>query len=124
MRGRVGEKIRLIIEAISTTGLSLDSEHNFMTDKRIQRIIPAVVYDAHEKCKIWGHKLESELKSAIVARLAELKRIRGVTATGFKIVPVQIREYLQQMKNGLEKGDQNEPLQLPEGDSSKDEHIS
>ena len=37
------------------------------------RLIPFVVYEAHEKCKALGHKLESELMQAISMRLSELK---------------------------------------------------
>jgi len=115
MRRKVADKVRLIIRAVSLSGLSLDSEHNFMTNKRVTRIIPAVVYDAHEKCKVWGHKLESELKSAITARLAELRRLRGVTATGLTLIPIQIREYLQRMQRTLQQTSEEEPPQLPEG---------
>jgi len=115
LKQRVAEKVRWIVETLSVTGLSLDAEHNFMTKKRVTRIVPAVVYDAHEKCKVWGHKLESELKSAIVARLAELRRLRGVTAAGFTVVPIQIREYLERMQKMLQEGAEQEPPQLPEG---------
>lgn len=123
MKQRVAEKVQSIVEAASVTKLSLDVEHNFMTNKRVTRIIPAVVYDAHEKCKVWGHKLESELKSAIVARLAELRHLRGVTATGFTVVPIQIREYLQRMQRALQEGSEQEPPQLPDGqdNTSKDD---
>lgn len=116
---RIAEKIRLIVEAVSVTKLSLDTEHNFMTNKRVTRIVPAVLYDAHEKCKVWGQKLDAELKSAIVARLAELRHLRGVTAKGFTVVPIQIREYLERMQKALQEGPEHEPPRLPDGRGSQ-----
>ena len=114
-RNRVAERIGYIVEAISSTKLALDADHNFLSNKRINRIIPSVVYDAHEKCKIWGHKLESELKSAIVARLAELKRLRGIVARSFTLVPVPINEYLNRMQKALNTNDDEQP-KLPSAD--------
>jgi hypothetical protein len=86
-----------------------------MTKKTVIRIIPAILYDAHEKCKVWGHKLESELKSAITARLAERRRIRGAMPTSFDLIPVEIKQYLQQMQAALKADEEaSEQLQLPE----------
>lgn len=115
IRNRVSQRIKLIVESVIATGLSLDAEHNFMTKKTVIRIIPAILYDAHEKCKVWGHKLESELKSAITARLAERRRIRGAMPTGFDLIPVEIKQYLQQMQAALKADEEaSEQLQLPE----------
>jgi hypothetical protein len=116
MKERVSEKVNMIVKAIHTTGFSLDIEHNFMTNKRISRIEPAVVFDAHEKCKVWGHKLESELKSAIVERLAELKKIRGIASSSLNIVPMPIREYLLKMQKALINKDEMQTQQLPQSE--------
>ena len=78
-----------------------------------------MVYDANEKCKVWGHKLESELKSAIVARLAELKRLRGVGVRSLTLLPVPISEYLRRMQKALDTNDNN-LAQLPAPDEEED----
>ena len=115
IRNKVSQRIKLIVDSVVATGWSLDADHNFMTKKTVTRIIPAVLYDAHEKCKVWGHKLESELKSAIIARLAERRRIRGAMPTRFDLIPVEIRQYLQQMRSVLKDDEEaSEQLQLPE----------
>lgn len=116
-RDRVAQKVGCIVEAISSTALALDSDHNFLSNKRVNRIIPSVVYDAHEKCKVWGHKLESELKSAIVARLAELKRLRGIAVKSFTLVPVPINEYLHRMQKAANSNESH----LPESPGADDE---
>ena len=117
---RVAQKIKFIVEAISVTKLAVDADHNFLSDKRIHRIVPFVVYDAHEKCKVWGHKLESELKSAIVARLAEMKRVRGITVRNFTLVPLRIGEYLKRMHKAIDATDGESP-QLPGVDHTDDD---
>jgi len=116
-RSRVAEKMKLMIQSIMATGFSIDTEHNFLSKKRVSRIIPSVLYDAHEKCKVLGHKLEAELKSAIVAKLAELKRRRGITSTKLDISPIEIKTYLTSMHDALAKD--NLP-QLPKGENNKD----
>lgn len=117
---RVKEKMNMILDAVVMTGWSLDSEHNFMTDKNIIRIIPAVVYNAHEKCKVWGQKLEAELKSAIVARLSELRRLRNVTPSGLNLVPIQIKEYLLKMQKSLSSSDKPQLGAGSKNDGSED----
>ena len=118
-RDRVAQKIECIVEAVSSTALALDSDHNFLSNKRVTHIIPSVVYDAHEKCKVWGHKLESELKSAIVARLAELKRLRGISGRSFALAPLPINQYLQRMQKALSAG-RVDPPQLQSPDQQDD----
>ena len=118
---RVAQRIKSIVEAISITKLAVDADHNFLTNKRVTRIIPSVVYDAHEKCKVWGHKLETELKSAIVARLAELKRVRGITAKNFTLVPVGIGEYLNRMRQALDTRNGKSP-RLSGDDAPEQDH--
>lgn len=124
-KSRVNEKIATIIEAVSITGISLDADHNIMTNKKIIRLVPKVVYDAHEKCKEWGHKLESELKSAIVARLAELKRMRGVPTGTLEVTPMPIKEYLIKMQKALKGNDKTDLPKLPEAnpDNKDDEDV-
>lgn len=114
-KDRVAERVSYIVEAIAVTKLTRDSDHNFLSNKRISRLIPSVVYEAHEQCKVWGHKLESELKSEIVARLAALKRARGLTAKSFELLPLPMREYLRRMQESLDDGGADMP-ELPSCD--------
>ena len=58
-KARVAERVNYIVEAISVTKLTRDSDHNFLSNKRISRLIPSVVYEAHEQCKVWGHQVWS-----------------------------------------------------------------
>ena len=112
---RVSERVQYIVEAISVTKLTRDSDHNFLSAKRISRLIPSVVYEAHEQGKVWGHKLESELKSEIVARLAALKRARGLTTKSFALLPLPMREYLRRMQESLD-GEGTDVRELPGGE--------
>ncbi|MBD0383272.1 hypothetical protein [Paenibacillus sedimenti] len=98
---RVSRKIKLIVQAIALTKLAQDTDHNFMTGKKFVKVVPFVVYEAHEKGKVFGHKLEAELKSAIFARLAELKRVRGNVPALSELYPVPIRGYFEQMQKLL-----------------------
>ena len=114
-RERVAERVNYIVEAIAITKLTRDTDHNFLSSKRVSRLVPSVVYEAHEQCKVWGHKLESELKSEIVARLAALKRARGLTAKSFALLPVPMREYLRRMQQSLDI-DGSDARELPGND--------
>ena len=113
-QARVSAKIDYIVEAISVTSLTRDSDHNFLSNKRISRLVPSVVYEAHEQCKVWGHKLEAELKSEIVARLAVLKRARGITARSFSLLPIPVSAYLRKMQRSLGSGNGDLPSCLVE----------
>lgn len=95
LRQRVSEKVRRLVSGLHLTRFSLDSEHNYYTKKALIKIIPYVVYTAHEFCKVLGGKLEAELKSEVVAKLAQLKKLRGLSASQVSLIPLEIRRYLE-----------------------------
>ncbi len=92
---RVANSVELIIDGVHHTKWTLDREHNFMSQRRMPRLVPYVIYQAHEKCKALGHKLEAELRQAIAMRLSQLKASRGLNAAKVDFDPVPIRRYLE-----------------------------
>jgi hypothetical protein len=83
------------------TNLSQDREHNYLSGKQLTKIIPFVIYRAHELCKALGRKLESELRSVVIERLLNLKRARGIRASdvaGFLVTKKMFIERFQNAK--------------------------
>lgn len=95
---RVERSVELIVTGVHVTKWTLDREHNFMTERRMPRLVPYVVYEAHEKCKALGHKLESELMQAITQRLSDLKALRGLTVPRVQIEPVPLEQFRARLK--------------------------
>jgi hypothetical protein len=95
---RVERAVDLIITGVHVTKWTLDREHNFMTARRMPRLVPYVVYEAHEKCKALGHKLEAELMQAITHRLSELKALRGLPVPRVEIEPVPLEQFRARLK--------------------------
>lgn len=56
VRDIVGE----IVMALDESNVTSDTDHKFMSSKTLVKIVPAVVYRAHERCKHLGKKLEGE----------------------------------------------------------------
>ena len=100
-RQRVRQASELIIAGVHHTKWATDREHNFMSGRKLPRLVPYVVYEAHEKCKALGHKLESELRQAISARLSQLKASRGALAPKVDIEPISKGDYLSRMRKLL-----------------------
>lgn len=94
---RVERSVQTIIAGVHHTKWSLDKDHNYLSQRRMPRLIPYVVYEAHEKCKALGHKLENELRQAIALRLSQLKALRGLAIPKIDIEPVPISEYLRRV---------------------------
>jgi hypothetical protein len=99
---RVMDKVGRIVACLHLTGFSLDQEHNYYTSKTLVKILPFVVFNAHEHCKVLGGKLESELKSEVVAKLNQLKTGRGLSPAQVSLIPVEIRKYIERSKKVLE----------------------
>ena len=91
---RVSATVAAIIDGVHATKWTLDRDHNFLSRVRLPRLIPYVVYEAHEKCKVLGHKLESELKQAIAANLARIKGSRAIPGSKVAIEPISLGGYL------------------------------
>ena len=103
---RVTRTVELIIAGVHFSKWTLDREHNFMTHHHMPRLVPYVVYEAHEKCKALGHKLESELLQAITMRLSELKALRGLPVPIVEIEPVPLEQFRARLRR----------LELPPGE--------
>jgi hypothetical protein len=95
-RARVARAVERMVQAIHQTGFSVDLDHNFLSSKRLAKVIPYVVYTAHEYCKALGRQLESELKSIVVAKLSLLKRTR-MNPADVKLLPMTLREAAQRL---------------------------
>lgn len=73
---------------------SLDREHNFMSKKILTKLIPSLIYEAHELCKAIGKKLEMELRSMVVARLQDLRKSK-LKASDVEFTPVDTMSYIR-----------------------------
>lgn len=98
---RVQRNVERILLALDHTGLQIDKDHNFMSRKQIVKIIPEVIFTAHEHGKALGHRLESELKSWVVARLQEMRKTRGLKPGDVDLLPVPIKTYLEKHLKAL-----------------------
>jgi hypothetical protein len=94
-QSRVARNVRLIVAALDRSGLSADTEHNFLSKKFIVRIIPYVVFEAHEKCKALGRQLEGELRSIVIANLQALRHARALRVKDVKFLPVTVRRFVE-----------------------------
>jgi hypothetical protein len=92
---RVRRNVELIVAALDRTKLHLDLDHNFLTGKRLVKIVPFVVYRAHELCKALGKRLETELKSMIVAHLHRLGLTWRASADPVNLRPEQLRLFFE-----------------------------
>lgn len=87
-----------LVTALLVCDFSLDRDHNFLSKLSLVKLIPSVVYRAHEFAKHLGKKLESEFKSIVVARLAERRKQR-IEAGEVDINPVGVVDYLKRFTN-------------------------
>ena len=93
---RVRRNIELLVAALDHTKFTVDTDHNFLTGKRLVKIVPAVVYRAHEYCKALGRRLETELKSMIVANLHRLGMARRASDDAVSLRPLNARRFFEQ----------------------------
>ncbi len=70
--GDVAEVARKIFAAIQHCGLSVDEDHNFMTDQPITYLLPSVTQHAHHLSKDVGHLINTETGQKIMARYKSL----------------------------------------------------
>lgn len=106
---RVDDRQRKILASLHLTGFSLDREHNYYSEKMLVKILPYVVFNAHEQCKVLGGKLESELKSEVVAKLNQIKTGRGLSPAQVSFIPLDIRRYIERTNKILGKRSLPEP---------------
>lgn len=93
---RVRRNVELLVAAINRVKVQVDTDHNFMTGKRLVKIVPSVVYQAHEYCKSLGRRLETELKSMIVANLHRLGMARRASDDAVNFRPFNAWRYFEQ----------------------------
>lgn len=106
---RVERNKRWIVEALDQTKVAIDADHNFMTNKKIVKVIPYVTYNAHEKSKSVGKQLQSELKAIVIAKLQELKRLRVPKGATTKILPLSIQKYVERYYNAIKDELKDDP---------------
>lgn len=93
-RARVRRNVELVVAALQHTKFTPDLDHNFLTNKRLVKIVPRVIYTAHEYCKALGRRLETELKSMVVAQLVRVGRARRAEDVTVRTYPLDRGQYL------------------------------
>lgn len=94
--------VQRLVDAIDAAGLAYDRDHNFMSSNTLVKILPYPIQQAHEYAKTLGKKLEAELRSIVISRLIELKKLRS-SASDIIVRPVAVRDYLERFKRALEE---------------------
>jgi hypothetical protein len=94
--------VQRLVDAIDAAGLAYDRDHNFMSSNTLIKILPYPIQQAHEYAKTLGKKLEAELRSIVISRLIELKKLRS-NASDMIARPVAVRDYLERFKRALEE---------------------
>lgn len=99
--------VKRLVDGVDAGGLASDRDHNFLSSKTLVKILPYPIQQAHEYAKTLGKKLEAELKSIVISRLIELKKLRS-GASDMVVRPVPIREYLERFRKALEDQQDNQ----------------
>jgi hypothetical protein len=102
---RVSRNVAMIVGAIDRTSLSLDRDHNFLSRKTLVKIIPFVIYEAHEKCKAIGRQLDSEVRSIVVQNLQGIRNAKNLTPRQIRLLPESIRRHAERYKQALRDDD-------------------
>jgi hypothetical protein len=101
---RVRRNVELLVAALDHTKFQVDTDHNFLTGKRLVKIVPSVIYQAHEYCKALGRRLETELKSMIVANLHRLGLARRASDDAVNLRPLNAWRYFERQADLREPG--------------------
>ena len=104
---RVDQAIRRIVDALDAAGFQVDRDHNFLSGKTLTKILPGPVQQAHEESKSLGRKLESELRSIIISRLIEIRKLRA-PASDLTVRPMSVRSYLERIAPSLQEDSNDE----------------
>lgn|GEM_PF-6355453 len=95
----VRRNVELIVAALNHTKFTPDLDHNFLTGKKLVKIVPKVIYAAHEYCKaLVGRRLESELKLMVVAQLVRIGLARKNDDASVRMRPLSSRQYLDRQR--------------------------
>jgi hypothetical protein len=106
---RVARNVHLMVAALDRTGFSADKEHNFLSQKFLVKLIPFVIFNAHEKCKALGRQLEAELRSIVIANLQALKNARGLKISDVQFLPMSIRRFVERYASMIEEERKRDP---------------
>jgi hypothetical protein len=106
---RVKRNVRNIVVALDRTKFAQDRDHNFLSKKSLVKIIPFVIFEAHEKCKAIGRQLEAELRSIVVANLQGLKNARSVKDGDVKFKPITLRRFVERFARSVEEDRKKDP---------------
>ena len=106
---RVQQNITLVVEALDETKVSLDADHNFLSNKKMMKLVPYVTFHAHEHSKGIGRQLQTELKAIIIDRLYEMKRLRVPKGASTRILPVSIQKYVERYYKAIQNEMKEDP---------------
>jgi Fe2+ or Zn2+ uptake regulation protein len=101
-RRHVQSTVEQLVTALLVSKLAEDRDHNFMSRLSLVKLVPFVVYRAHEFAKTLGKKLEADYKSSVVKRLAERRRER-IDERDTVIRPIGIQRYLRRYSDALKE---------------------
>ena len=102
MAAHIQKTVSGLVTALDEVQFSYDSDHNFLSSKLLVKVVPSVVYRAHEICKQLGKKLEGELKSAVIRLLAQNRQVSNPDAD-VTVRPVSINRYLERYLSATRK---------------------
>lgn len=102
---RVDRNITMMVTALEKTKLSADLDHNFLSRKTLAKLVPFVIFEAHEKCKALGRVLEAELRSIVIANLLGLRRARDLQPGDVRFLPLSIRRFVERYASAIEHDD-------------------
>jgi Fe2+ or Zn2+ uptake regulation protein len=101
----VEHTVQQLVTALLTCHLTADRDHNFLSKLSLVKMIPFVVYQAHEFAKVLGKRLESDFKSAVVKRLADRRKQR-IDDRDAIVNPIGVQRYLQRFSSALQGSDE------------------
>lgn len=91
----IERNIQQLVTALVTCEFTQDRDHNFLSRTNLTKLIPSVVYRAHEYAKHLGKKLEGEYRSIVIARLIARRKLQSDGDRGVDIRPISIRRYIE-----------------------------
>lgn len=115
---------RRIVNAVDAMDLAIDTDHNFLSAKTFRKLIPYLIYRAHELGKSLGKGLERQLQSVVIARLAEQRRTY-LSPSEVTIKPASGKLFIERFSRARRKLKQAEaqlslPLDLGEATTDTD----
>ena len=105
---RVRRNVRLLVAAIDRSKLAADRDHNFLSRKTLVKIIPFVIFEAHEKCKALGRQLDNELRSIVIANLQAIRRVRDLEPRDVQFLPMSIRRFVERYRAVRERDERDD----------------